>query len=303
MAQESTSGAARPKVSHQGGPQGQVDGSEPREAEGRRLALVIEYDGTNYSGFQLQAGRPTIQGEIEKSLSKFTGESIRVRGASRTDSGAHAKGQVVDFLTGSAQPVEQFPKALNYYLPESIAVLGAKEMTLDFHSRKNAVSRTYRYLVLNREWKSPIRRNTHYWVRGDLQVCRMAAAARGLAGTHDFRVLAAGHPPGKSAVRRVYRWDVWREEDTVIIEAEAEGFLRQQIRKANALLIQVGKGRYPETLIDETLNGESPVHRECPPLPAHGLCLVEVKYPAGLFPGSGAVGYAPAGASGKIESR
>ena len=240
---------------------------------------MVEYDGSNYVGFQLQRDQPTIQGEIERSLAKFTGESIRVRGASRTDSGAHARGQVVDFLTRSAHPVERFPKALNYYLTDGIMVLTSKWVPLSFHSRKNATSRIYRYHILNRASGSPLRRQTHFWVSQELQVCKMSAAARRLVGVHDFRALAAGHPPEKSAVRRVYRWDVWKEEDTIIIESEANGFLRRQIRKANALLIQVGKGRYPETIISDVLNGQLPEKGECPPVPAHGLCLMEVKYP------------------------
>ena len=230
-------------------------------------------------GFQLQAGQPTVQGEIEKSLERFTGESIRIRGASRTDSGAHARGQVVDFLTQSALPVERFPKAMNYYLPEGIKVLAAQAVPLGFHARKEATSRTYRYHILNRTWGSPLRRHTHFWVRDELQVPKMSVAARGLVGTHDFRALATSHPLEKSAVRKVYRWDVWKQEDTVIIECEGNGFLRHQIRKANALLVQVGKGRYPESIIGDVLNGHVLWNDICAPVPVYGLCLMEVKYP------------------------
>ena len=238
-------------------------------------------------GFQLQSGQPTVQGEIEKSLERFTGESIRIRGASRTDSGAHARGQVVDFLTRSAHPVDRFPKAMNYYLPEEIKVLAAQEVPLGFHARRAATSRIYRYQILNRTWGSPLRRQTHFWVREELQVARMSAAARGLVGTHDFRVLAASHPPDKSAVRNVYRWDVWKQEDTVIIECQGNGFLRHQIRKANALLVQVGKGRYPESIVSDVLNGRVLWNDICAPVPAHGLCLMEVKYPTFASVGDG----------------
>ena len=253
--------------------------------------MVVEYDGSNYSGFQLQEDRPTIQGEIERSLAKFTGESIRVRGASRTDSGAHARGQVVDFLTRSAHPADRFPRALNYYLPEDIIVVAAECVPLGFHARKDATSRIYRYQILNRPSGSPLRRHTHFWVGEELQVCQMSAAARRLVGVHDFRALTAGLPLEKCAVRRVYRWDVWKEEDTVIIESEATGFLRRQIRKANALLIQVGKGRYPETVISDVLNGQLPEKGECPPVPAHGLCLMEVKYPTSSYSNCGSGKY------------
>ena len=245
----------------------------------RRLALVVEYDGTNYSGFQFQLGQATIQGEIERSIERFTGESLRIRGASRTDSGAHATGQVVDFLTHSTQPVEKYPAALNYYLPEDIQVQAAKDMPLDFNSRKSATSRTYNYRIFNCSRRSPLRRHSHHWVKEELQIDSMSRAAEALVGGHDFRALSAGFPPDRSAVRIVYRWEIRKEGDTIIIESEANGFLRHQIRKANALLIQVGKGGCPESIINDILCGGQPKGTECPPLPARGLCLMEVKYP------------------------
>ena len=245
--------------------------------------MIVEYDGSNYAGFQLQVGQATIQGEIEKSLSRFTGETIRIRGASRTDSGAHAKGQVVDFLTLSPHPVGYFPRALNYYLPKDVQVLKACDVPLEFNSRKDAVSRTYRYYIINRDWPSPLLRHTHLWVRQKLQVSAMVAGASALVGKHDFRVFTAGLPPEKSAVRRVLRWDVWKEGEIIIIEAEANGFLRHQIRKANALLVEIGKGRLPEGTIDQALRGDSPRPGECPSIPARGLCLIKVSY-SGIRP-------------------
>lgn len=244
----------------------------------RRLALVVEYDGTRFSGFQLQSGHPTIQGEIETALNKFTGERIRIRGASRTDSGAHAKGQVVDFLTASAQPLDSFPKALNYYLPQDIKVQSACRVPADFNSRRTAISRIYQYNILVAPWPSPLRHTTHYWVRQELMVPEMARAAQRFVGVHDFRALAAGYPLDKSAVRNVHRWGVWQEADTVIIECEANGFLRHQIRKSNSILVQVGLGNYPESIVDECLKDDPAGWANAPILPAHGLCLMQVKY-------------------------
>ena len=262
-------------------PSSESNGLEDTVPETRRLALVVEYDGSNYAGFQFQVGQATIQGEIEKSLAKFTGESIRVRGASRTDSGAHAKGQVVDFLTLSPHPADYFPRALNYYLPEDVRVLQVHQVGREFNSRRDAVSRTYRYYILNRDWPSPLVRHTRLWVRQKLQVPKMAAAACSLIGRQDFRVFSAGLPPERSTVRRVIRWDVWNEGETIIIEAEADGFLRHQIRRANALLIEVGKGRLPEDATGRALRGDSPELLASPSVPAHGLCLMKVSYPAG----------------------
>ncbi len=247
--------------------------------EPRRIALVVEYDGAGYAGFQLQREQATIQGEIETALKCFTGESIRIRGASRTDAGAHAQGQVVDFLTSSSQPIEVFPRALNYYLPKDIQVQTARQMAGVFHSRKHASARTYRYNVLNRPWQSPLARNRWFWVNGDLNVERMASAAQSLVGTHDFRPLAPGFPAEKSASRRVTRWDVWREDEAVIFECEANGFLKHQIRQTNGLLLEVGKGRWPASVVADVLTGKCEEKIGWPSIPAFGLCLMKVTYP------------------------
>lgn len=268
------------------------------EPEPRRLALVVEYDGGRYAGFQLQSGQPTVQGELECGLERFTSERTRVRGASRTDSGAHARGQVVDFLTHSHHRVERFPAALNYYLPPDIKVQTAFRVDPEFNSRWDAISRTYRYSILNRPWPSPLRRHTHLWVKESLNVDGMAAAAQSLVGTHDFRPLALGYPEEKSATRTVLRWNVWREEDTVVIECEADGFLRHQIRRANALLIGVGKGKYPEAVTSEVLAGEQSELGARLSVPAYGLCLMKVTYPDRCL-NVEAVREAPAGKRGR----
>ena len=245
----------------------------------RRLALVVEYEGTHYRGFQIQDRQPTIQGELERALKRFTQVNIRIRGASRTDSGAHALGQVVDFATDSEHPPDKFIRGLNFYLPVDISVQEAYEVDAEFHSRRSALSRIYRYTILNHSQPSPIRRNTHHLVNEHVDVAKMAGAARGLVGQHDFRSLAISHPDGKSAVRQVSRWDVWRDEDTVTIECEANGFLRHQIRKANSLLLGVGTGKWPESIIRDTLEGWLPPNWAFSTLPARGLCLMKVTYP------------------------
>ena len=245
----------------------------------RRLALVVEYEGTGYQGFQLQHQGPTIQGEIEQALKRFTQVDIRIRGASRTDSGAHAQGQVVDFTTAAEHPPDQFLKGLNFYLPDDISIQEAYEVDAEFHSRRSALTRIYRYHILNQSQPSPIRRNSHHLVREALDAAEMSGAAQGLVGEHDFRPLAASHPKGKSAVRRVSRWDVWRDGNTVIIECEANGFLRHQIRRANALLVGVGTGKWTESIIRDSLQAKLPQNWAFPTLPAKGLCLMQVTYP------------------------
>ena len=248
----------------------------------RRIALWVEYQGTNYNGFQLQLNQPTIQGALEEGLARFTGEQIRIRGASRTDSGSHAQGQVVDFLTGSERPTERFPLALNYFLPEDIRVLRAKEVAREFHSRRWATGRVYRYRLLVRPEPTALLRHTHPWVREPLQVHSMNEAAEALVGTHDFRAIAAGHPADRNSVRTVERWGAYWQGNTLVIECEANGFLKQQIRKANAVLLEIGKGKQPIELMEQTILGV-PGIPVVPLLPARGLMLTEVKYPEGAL--------------------
>ena len=251
----------------------------------RRLALTVEYEGTNYAGFQFQAHQPTIQGELETAINHLTKEDTRVRAASRTDSGAHALGQVIDFLTGSPYPVSTFVNALNYYLPNDIRIQRGFEMQPEFHSRRDAASRIYRYQILNRPRPSPLQRREWHWIREPLQIDVMNDAAQDLVGIHDFRPLAVGHPPEKSAVRTVYRWDARRDSDKIVIKCESNGFLRHQIRRANAILVEIGKGKWPKDTIrvllgnrDENEPGAATRPRPWPSLPALGLCLVEVTY-------------------------
>jgi tRNA pseudouridine38-40 synthase len=226
------------------------------------MALVVEYDGGAYVGFQWQSHQPTIQGALETALSRFTGESLRVRGASRTDSGAHAQGQVVDFLTESLHPPATFVRALNFYLPTDIRVQTAHDMAPEFH----------------RPEAPALYRQYHHWVPEELDLAAMNAGAQALVGCHDFRPLSLSHPQEKSAVRQVYRWTVGREGDTVTIECEANGFLRHQIRRANAILVEIGKGKWPKAAIEDILEGNSCDTIARPSLPANGLCLVKVNY-------------------------
>ena len=242
----------------------------------------MEYQGTNYKGFQLQANQPTIQGALEEALYHFTGDKIRVRGASRTDSGAHAQGQVVDFTTVSHHPIDKFPAAMNYFLADDIRVLRAEAVPESFNSRRSAQSRVYRYTILARSEPSALCRFTHLWVREKLDLGLMQEEATELIGTHDFRVIAPSHPKDRSAVRTVSRWEVRRESETVVIECEANGFLKQQIRKANGIILEVGKGSQPVGLMRRVLKGSVGI-QETPVLPARGLCLVEVKYPEEAF--------------------
>ena len=250
------------------------------------MALLVEYDGTEYAGFQFQPNEPTIQGEIEKALKRFTGEDIRIRGASRTDSGAHAMGQVVDFVSESKYSTETFVGALNYYLPRDIRITEASETLNDFHSRKEAQSRIYQYRILNRAFPSPLYQRHCHWVREPLNIDEMNRAAQDLVGIHDFRPLVPSHPVQKNAVREVHRWDVAATEANgllITITCEANGFMQHQIRRTNAVLVEIGKGSWPRDAFRTLLRGQQVslkglAKHSIPTLPAKGLCLREVKY-------------------------
>ena len=186
---------------------------------------------------------------------------------------------MVDFLTATKHPLERFVPALNYHLPEDINVLEAHWVDEEFNSRRNALSRVYQYSILNRPAPSPLRRFSHFWIREKLDVEKMSEAAQLLVGVHDFRAIAVGHPEDRSAVREVMRWGVKNIEDNIVVECEANGFLKQQIRKANGILTEIGRGKYPVEQVTEALAGNA---SGSPLLPAHGLCLISVKYPSSV---------------------
>ena len=249
-----------------------------RSIQQRRLALVVEYQGTNYHGFQLQHNHPTIQGELEQALYRLTGEEVRIRGASRTDSGAHARGQVIDFLTTASLSAEVFLRGLNYYLPPDIKVRGSYDADHDFHARKSALSRRYRYTFLNSPTPSPLMREFFQWVRDPLDVPLMNEAACALQGLHDFAPLAGALADGRTTVRDVLRWELWRDGDLVFMEAEANGFLPYQIRRTGSVLQEIGLGRLEPQALKSILANEIGVPAWCAVLPAKGLCLMSVEY-------------------------
>ena len=252
------------------------------EAAQRRIALVVAYEGTEYAGFQLQADVPTIQGELERAFNRLTGEHARVRGASRTDSGAHAICQVVDLVTDTTHGTDVVVAAMNHYLPDAIRVLLASNVPEAFHARRSATRRDYRYSIANRPVPSPLVRRTHHEEPMPLDLDAMRMAANSLLGIRDFRQIATAHPADQSAVRQVFQWDVKRhsdDQDVIVIDCAANGFLRHQIRRANAVLVEIGKGRLPIHAIADTLAGRTQQLHNIPTLPAKGLCLRSVYYP------------------------
>ena len=246
-----------------------------------RIALVMEYDGTNYFGFQWQANAPSIQGAVENALEKLTGEKVRVLGSSRTDTGVHARGQVVSFNTNSSLQVAAFVNGLNYHLPEDIAVKSAHQVNDSFLVRSMAVSREYSYCFLNSRTRSPITSRFAYRVAGELDVAAMNRACQTLVGIHDFASFASdiSDEPEKSTVREVFQAMVVRDGDNVIFNIVANAFVRHQIRSTAGALMQVGLHRLSETEFITLLEAKK-VGLAGPTLPACGLCLERVNYPS-----------------------
>ena len=243
-----------------------------------KMALVIEYDGTRYHGFQLQEDLPTIQRELETAMHELTGERTRLITASRTDAGVHAKGQVVSFRTASAHSLETFVSGLNYYLPKDIAVKSAHRVADSFNVRRQAVSREYNYYILNSRVRSPMRDRFCYLVGGHLDIDAMNQAAQTLVGAHDFASFVNNNEvAAKSTVRRVSRAEVRKEGDMVVFNVVANSFLMHQVRNTVGLLLRVGRGRMSVDEFRNILEAKKP-GLAWPTAPARGLCLMQVNY-------------------------
>jgi len=239
----------------------------------------MEYNGTNYHGFQLQANLPTIQGETEKALRRLTGERIRVVTASRTDAGVHAMGQTVSFRTQSSLPPQTFINGLNYYLPRDIAVKAAYRVDDSFNVRRDALSREYNYYILNSLTRSPIREGFCYLVTDHLDIEAMNRACLALIGEHDFVSFASSLGAEiKSTVRTVYRAGVERGGELAIFNMVANSFLPHQVRNTVGALIRVGRGKMSVDEFHSIIGAKEP-GLAWPTAPACGLCLMRVNYP------------------------
>jgi len=246
-----------------------------------KFVLLIEYDGTRYYGFQWQVGLPTIQNELEEAIRRFCGQSSRVMAASRTDTGVHAKGQVVSFWAKSTIDTMSMVRALNYYLPEDIAVKAAYRATDDFNVRRDALSREYRYYISGGNTRSPFSRRFALFMHKmpDIQV--MNEACQLIKGEHDFASFASSLEGNKNTVRNVYEAGVERKGDFIVFRIIANSFLPHQVRSTVGLLVRLGLGKrgieyFRDIMEARSLGSAGPVS------PACGLCLKKVNYPKPL---------------------
>ena len=246
-----------------------------------KFVLLIEYDGTQYHGFQWQLGLPTIQDELEQAIRQFCGQSSRVMAASRTDAGVHAKGQVVSFWAKSTLNTMTLVRALNYYLPGDIAVKAAYRASDDFNVRRDALSREYHYYIFNRSTRSPFSQRFALFVPKMLDVGAMNEACQLIKGEHDFASFASSFDDGKSTLRNVYEAGIEKKGDFTIFRILANSFLPHQVRSTIGLLIRLGMGKIGIEDFRDIMKARS-LGLAGPLSPACGLCLKKVNYPEPL---------------------
>ena len=265
----------------------------------KRIKLVVAYDGTNYHGWQVQPNADTIEGELNKAISELTGEQIEVIGASRTDAGVHALGNVAVFDTESRIPGEKFSYALNQRLPDDIIIQKSEEVAADFHPRYQKCRKTYEYTILNRKFPLPEYRNTAHFDYGKLDIEAMKKACKAFIGEHDFAGFCSAGAQVKTTVRTIYSLDVEiveldkKEEHSVSkenisetnrlikIRVNGNGFLYNMVRIIAGTLLEVGKGSIKPEQMEEIIKSTDRA-KAGPTAPAKGLKLIEIRYELSL---------------------
>lgn len=244
----------------------------------RNIKLLIEYDGTNYQGWQVQPKGPTIQGVLEEKLGLLTGQPVRLFGSGRTDSGVHALSQVAHFKTQSQMDIRTIQRALNSLLPHDIVIQKAEEVGEGFHARKHSKSKIYEYRILNRNLRSAFHRGYVWHIPQKLNLTEMKKATQILVGEHDFSSFRSVGTPTRTAVRKVSRAEWKRGRDGLIrFEIEANGFLKQMVRAIVGTLVEVGKSKMKAVEFRKILDSKDR-KKAGPTAPAQGLFLKEVKY-------------------------
>ena len=246
----------------------------------KRVMLRVAYDGTDYCGWQLQPGKPTIERALNEALTALLGENITVIGASRTDSGVHSLGNVAVFDTNTRIPAEKISYALNQRLPEDIVIQESREVEPDFHPRHCNSTKTYEYRILNREFPLPTERRDSYFTYRKLDVEQTGDAARYLVGTHDFASFCSAHAQTETTVRTVYDCTVEKTGDMICIRVTGAGFLYNMVRIIAGTLFEIGCGaRKPEDM--KTILTACDRSAAGPTAPAHGLTMLGIEFEQG----------------------
>ena len=243
----------------------------------RRIRLTVAYDGTNYHGWQIQPGVVTIESVLNEALTELFGEEIAVIGASRTDSGVHARGNVAVFDTEGKMAADRICFALNQRLPEDIRVQDSCQVPSDWHPRKQHCVKTYEYKILNRRMELPDRRLYAYFYYYDLDLERMKEAASYLLGEHDFKSFCSAKSQVVDTVRTIYSLDILKEGDEITLRIRGNGFLYNMVRIIAGTLLNVGNGRMEPEELAEILKARDR-RAAGPTAPAKGLTLVGMEY-------------------------
>lgn len=243
----------------------------------KNIRLLIEYDGTNYHGWQRQRKRRTVQGEIEKAIKKITKEDVNIISSGRTDSGVHAKGQVANFITNSIIPGENYKFALNINLPEDIKVLESCEVKKNFHSRFSAKYKKYKYVIYNGKMPRPLYRNFSYHVSWDLDIEEMRKSLKYFIGYHDFESFMGRDTKVDTTMRTIYNMEIEKNGEFIEITIEGKSFLRNMIRIMVGTLVYIGRGRIDKENIPKIIQGKNRVLAG-PTAPPQGLFLEKVYY-------------------------
>ena len=244
-----------------------------------RFRLTLEYDGTDFQGWQVQpGGRRTVQGTLEEAVARITSEEVRVSGSGRTDTGVHAEAQVASFALASTAEPEALQRSLNGVLPADLAVVALEAAPEGFDPRRDATAKLYRYAIWNHPTRSPLRARRSHWLRSGLDLPALQAAAQVLVGTHDFASFQAAGSDVTETVRTLLRVDVRGElPGALALDFEGTGFLRHMVRNLVGTLIEVGQGkRAPESMA--ALLAARDRRQAGPTAPAQGLTLVAVRY-------------------------
>jgi tRNA pseudouridine38-40 synthase len=245
----------------------------------RRLKLTLEYDGTQFVGWQVQPNGESVQACVERALATLCQQPISVEASGRTDAGVHALGQVVAFDAPGHLPLQAFSRGLSALLPDSVAVRQADFAASDFDPRRNARGKWYRYQISNLVNRSPLRSRTMWEFFSPLDVPAMQRAAEHLIGRHDFTSYRASDCQAKSPIREIMQIDIERSPDAVIsLSFHGTAFLKHMVRNLVGSLVEVGRGKQPSTWIEEVLQKRDRTTAG-PTAPAHGLCLMQVIYP------------------------
>lgn len=243
----------------------------------KNIKLIIEYDGTHYSGWQKQNNAKTIQETIEKALFKATKEHIELIGSSRTDAGVHAKGMTANFSTDSTIPAERFREAINRFLPDDISIIKSEDINDDFHARYNSKGKTYSYTIINRYEKVAIGKDYMLHVKDELNIEEMKKACTYFIGKHDFSAFKTLGSSVKTSTRTISELYIEEQNDVIKIYITADGFLYNMVRIIVGTLLEVGKGKISSDSIEGIIDSKDR-SKSGPCVKANGLVLEKVYY-------------------------